>query len=356
MKYLFILGRNIELSIAEVLSFLQRTENPARRYVLNKNAILVDVDKHLDKNAIDRLGGVIAIGGVVDFKKELLYSGTKNKMNYVIWNFSKDIDAFANEIKDKFREERLKATRKPLTGNIESQDGKIFRTLHSKLIDEQYFVFNEHIGRITQNCDYEELEKRDMEKPVRRESLSISPRLAKIMINLSRLRYGKLVDPFCGIGVILYEALLQGLSVTGVDIDETALDGAKKNLEWGKFPEDKYKLIRADSKVVGIKSGDVIVTEPNLGTILKKMPTEEEAEIILIKFEKLIVSVLNNLKKEVHGRIVFTAPYIKTRLGRKSCNIEEISFRTGLKLVEGSFPEYREDQVMGREIFVLGGL
>jgi len=356
MKYLFILGRNIELSVAEVISFLQRTENPAKAYVRNKNAILVDADKSLDKNAIDKLGGVIAIGEVVDFKKELLYSGTKNKMNYVIWNFSKDIDVFANEIKDKFREERLKATRKPLTGNVESQDGKIFRTLHSKLIDEQYFVFNEYIGRVTQNCDYDELEKRDMEKPVRRESLSISPRLAKIMINLSQIKHGTLVDPFCGIGVILYEALLQGISVTGVDIDDNALDGAKKNLQWGKFSEDKYKLIRADSKVVGIKKGEVIVSEPNLGTILKKMPTDEEAEIILKKFEKLIISVLNNLKKEVRGRIVFSAPYIKTRFGRKSCNIEEISFRTGLKLVEGGFPEFREDQIMGREIFVLGGL
>ena len=60
------------------------------------------------------------------------------------------------------------------------------------------------------------------------------------------------------------------------------------------------------------------------------------------------------IKKKISGRIVFTAPYILTRSGRKSCDIEDITKKTGLKLVEGPFPEYREKQVVGREIFVLG--
>ena len=350
MRYLFVLGRNLELSIAEVLNFLKRFGNPAKKYSSKKNSILVEVNKKIENNAIKKLGGVIAIGEVIeDLDKAILYSGTKNKLNYVIWNFSENIDKFANYLKNRFKEERLKAVRKPLTGNIDSQDGKKFRTIGSKLIDEQYFVFNNFFGKIIQSCNYEELEKRDMQKPVRRESLSISPRLSKIMINLSLIKKGKLIDPFCGIGVILSEALLQEIKVIGIDIDEEALKGAKRNLKWGEFKEENYKLIKVNSNIVRIKGGEVIVTEPYLGKVLKKTPQDKEIDLILRKFEKLIIGVLNNLKKQVSGRIVFTSPYIK----KKSCNINEITSKTGLKLIEGPFLEFRKNQVVGRGIFVL---
>ena len=115
-----------------------------------------------------------------------------------------------------------------------------------------------------------------------------------------------------------------------------------------------YQIIRSDSKNVGIQDAEVIATEPDLGKILKKSPTDKESESTLKSFEKLMIQVLNNLKKKISGRIVFTAPFILTRKGRKSCNIEDISKRTGLKLVEGPFPEYRDKQIVGREIFVLG--
>ena len=82
-----------------------------------------------------------------------------------------------------------------------------------------------------------------MEKPFRREELAISPRLAKIIINLSEVKTkGKIIDPFCGIGVILFEGLLKNLNVTGIDIDKNAIEGAEQNLEWGKFSNKNYKL------------------------------------------------------------------------------------------------------------------
>jgi len=346
-KYLFILGRNIELSIAEVLSFFERFDNKVKNYSKNKNAILVEVEKKIDPDAISKLGGVLRIGEIIG--DELCFD--KNKLNYVVWDFSDKTEEIEDYLKKKFKEEKIKATKKRLTGEIDSQEGKKFRIVSSNLIDEEFFVFEEHFGRITQKCDYNEIEKRDMKKPVRRESLSISPRLAKVMINLSQVKKGPLVDPFCGVGVVLYESLLQEIPVIGVDVDDEALDGAKKNLEWGKFKD--YHIIKSDSKRVQIKNAEVIATEPDLGKILKKTPTDKEAESTLKEFEKLMMQVLNNLKKNISGRIVFTAPYILTRNSRKSCNIEDISKRTGLKLIEGPFPEYREKQVVGREIFVL---
>ena len=198
-----------------------------------------------------------------------------------------------------------------------------------------------------------------MNKPIRRQELAISPRLAKIMINLSGIKKGeKLLDPFCGIGVILEEALLQNIKVVGIDNDKNSISGAEKNLEWFGFNKENYKLINGDSRKINPKNCDVIVTEPFFGEILKKTPTKEKANEIIREFEKLIIPVLNNLKQNVYGKIVFTAPFIKTMKKRVSCDIENILKNTGLKLskienIALSIQEFRENQIVGREIFVL---
>ena len=168
MKYLFVLGRNLELSIAEVLSYFERFNNKVKNYSKKDNAILVEVERKIEDGAIEKLGGTLRIGEIVDIKDDL-YLGTSNKMTYVVWDFSDNTDESIEYLKDKFKKEKLKATRKPLTGSFGSQEGKKFRIVGSNLIDEEYFVFENDFGRMIQKCDYKEIEKRDMKKPVRRE-------------------------------------------------------------------------------------------------------------------------------------------------------------------------------------------
>lgn len=367
MKYLFILGRNPKLSIAEVFSYLEKEGINLNDYSVRGNALLVDVSESIEGGAIEVFGGVVAIGvilssgGLREMLSELdsqeLYMGSSNKLNYVVWDFADfGIEEVKEYLKKRFKNEKLKATEKKLSGKIKLQEGSEIENIASKLVDEQYFLFGEHeysFGKIIQKCDYEELEKRDMKKPVRREKLSISPRLAKIMINLSQAEK-RILDPFCGIGVVLQEGLLQELEVIGIDKDSKAVSGARENLGWFGFNKEKYKLHVDDSSKVRITSVDAIVTEPDLGETLKKIPTKEKARKQLVGYEKLMINVISNLKGKVSGRIVFTAPYIRTVKGRIGCNIERILEKTSLKLVKG-FPieEYRKNQIVGREIYVL---
>lgn len=44
------------------------------------------------------------------------------------------------------------------------------------------------------------------------------------MINISGIKEGVLLDPFCGIGSILQEAVLMGFDIRGVDIDKNCID------------------------------------------------------------------------------------------------------------------------------------
>lgn len=377
MRYLFILGRNVKLSIAEVFSFLEKENIEVLNYSKKNNSILVEIDKKLD-NVIDKFGGVIAIGEVLasgnikevinELEKTTLYNKKESKFNYVLWNFS-DEDAelqISDYIKSRFKKEKLKASEKNFRGLIKLQNMDLAENIPSRnSIKEEYFLFSSDkekenfFGIIKQRCNYDEIEKRDMEKPVRRQELAISPRLAKIMINLSGARENEIIlDPFCGIGAVLEEALLQNIKVIGIDKDENAINGARKNLEWFKFPKQNYNLIVGDSRNIKIDKIDAIVTEPSFGKTLRKLPSKQEAEKMAGDFEKLIIQVLNNLKNKTSGKIVFTSPLIKTMRGRVSCDFENILKNTGLKMEQINdinFPiaEFRGEQIIGRNIVVL---
>jgi tRNA G10 N-methylase Trm11 len=365
MKYLFILGRNVELSIEEVKSFLEREKINFKIISKVSNGILVETDKKLE-NIVDKFGGVISIGEVLvegNFKeiakqldKQKLFFGKGNKLNYVVYDFDgKDFDEIQDYLKYRFKDEKLKATEKKVSGKIKLQDGHFASKVSSNLIDEQFFVFENCFGKIIEFCDYKKIEKRDMGKPVRREELSISPRLAKILINLSQVKENEtLLDPFCGIGVILQEALLQNINVVGIDVDKKAITGAKQNLKWFKFDEKNYKLINGDSSKVEIPKVNVIATEPDLGELQKKKPSPEKAKEIISGFENLMISVLNNLKKNVSGKIVFTAPLVFSGKKKYSCDFEKIAKETNLKIEKG-FPidEFRESSFVGRSVVVM---
>ena len=368
MKYLFILGRNIELSKYEILNYFENQGNPVLEHSISKNGMLIEIEEGILENVIDNFGGVLSIGQVLvsgtienlnkKMEDTIIYSGEENKLTYAIWNFSENYEKVEDYLKNRFKSEKLKATLKHLTDKIELQGGGIANIPSSKLLEEEYFVFGEdsqeYFGKIIQHCNYEKIEQRDMEKPVRREELAISPRLSKIMINLSLVKYGPLLDAFCGIGGILFESLLQGVPVIGVDADPDAVEGAMKNLAWGKFKQKDYQVINNNSKKVRVQEVEVMVGEPDLGRTHRRLPLDKMVEDQIREFEFLIIDVLNNFRDKISGRRVFTAPFIrhKKKGKRSGCNIERICDMTGLKLVSVT-PEYRLGQIIGRQIIVL---
>lgn len=179
------------------------------------------------------------------------------------------------------------------------------------------------------------------------------------MINLSEVKSDSdevLLDGFCGMGVVLIEALNQEIKVVGVDLNKKAIFGAKENLKYFGFSEENYNLINDDSSKVDLSKFRIsgMASEPDFGKTLKKIPTEEDARKMVKCYEKIMVDVLNNIKKFVEGKIVFTAPYIRIiKKERIGINFEKFSEKVGLKLAEG-FPidEFREGQIVGRQVVV----
>ena len=57
-------------------------------------------------------------------------------------------------------------------------------------------------------------------------------------------------------------------------------------------------MVKNDSSKIKVSKTDVIVTEPDLGEVLKKQPTKEKGlSRFRERFEDLMVDVLNNMKK-----------------------------------------------------------
>jgi len=193
-----------------------------------------------------------------------------------------------------------------------------------------------------------------MGKPVRREALAISPRLSKILINLSGVKKGDLLlDPFCGVGGVLIEAILKGIRVYGVDKDGGAISSARKNFEWVEkeySPRIKYFLKNMDSGKISGVDFDGVATETPLGILLKKRVNDLEAKKIINKFESFIVIILSRLSqvKKKNARIAITFPVV----GRNHVDVGKVCEKSGLEIVYGPIEEKRPDQFISRDILV----
>jgi tRNA G10 N-methylase Trm11 len=172
-----------------------------------------------------------------------------------------------------------------------------------------------------------EFQKRDIYKPNQRKIFGMPPRLGRIMVNLSSCRAGKtLLDPFCGVGTILQEALLEKAMVVGMDVNPWCVKSATENLEW---LVNEYGLEEGDFRVlqgnvsrlvekIGQETVDCIVCEPDLGPALRQVPTGPYAEKIIQKLEPLYFGFAEQayLALKPGGRLVLVTPYMKARSGQ----------------------------------------
>lgn len=94
---------------------------------------------------------------------------------------------------------------------------------------------------------------------------SMNPKLARCMVNLSRVKKGQLLlDPFCGTGGILIEAGLIGCKVVGSDIYWKMKNGAAINLDYYGIKD--YRTFNLDIRELKMyEKVASVVTDPPYG-------------------------------------------------------------------------------------------
>tara|TARA_Y100000310_G_scaffold336639_1_gene421725 strand:- start:359 stop:1246 length:888 start_codon:yes stop_codon:yes gene_type:complete len=177
---------------------------------------------------------------------------------------------------------------------------------------------------LAQTCavqDFEDYSKRDYGRPGSDpKSGMLPPKLAKMMINLSQVKPNEtLLDPFCGSGTVITEALVMGQKdLLGFDVNKKAVDDTLKNIEWvaekynlkefkcGVEQNDVFKL----SSKLKKNSVDVIVTEPFLGPPLRGGENDAQMAKTLNELDDLYRGSLAEFKKVLKpgGRVVMIIP------------------------------------------------
>jgi len=239
-----------------------------------------------------------------------------------------------------------------------------------------------YLGKTLTVQDYKKYSQRDYGRPERdAKSGLLPPKLAKIMINLSGAGVNdQLLDPFCGSGTIIQEAILMGFKkIIGSDISQKAINDSKKNIDWlikkYKLPAGKIKLHPVDVKKLDKKipsnSVDVIISEPYLGPPKQKNISVTDMLALIQELENLYLAAFNAFKKIVKpgGRIIIVFPLFKTKYGIFLLKILEQLEKMGFFRINplpekvslfakvsptarGSLIYQRPDQKVQREIFI----
>lgn len=128
---------------------------------------------------------------------------------------------------------------------------------------------------------------------------ALSVRVAKSIVNISTGNNMnlKLVDPCCGIGTVLIEALSIGIDIEGFDINEKVVEGANDNLSFFGYPE-----VAAHMDIKDItKKYDVSIVDLPYG-VLSIISREEQAEIIKNACrisDKLVLVSIESMDNEI---------------------------------------------------------
>jgi tRNA G10 N-methylase Trm11 len=137
----------------------------------------------------------------------------------------------------------------------------------------------------------------------------LPPKLAQIITNLAVADAAPstetvILDPFCGTGVLLQEAMLMGYSVTGTDLEPRMISYSRDNLAWFTtefgIRNSKYELTAGDAmKFVWQGPVSFIATETYLGRPFTETPDHE----ILEKTVSEVSLILRKFLRNIHGQL-----------------------------------------------------
>ena len=396
-----ILGRQPALGVAE----LERVFGAKSVTVVSDQAVCVDCE-HFE---VQRFGGVPKSGKVVvelpksDWRQvskkiiqyyvdKLSSSTGKTTLGISVYGFNidaRDVQKTGIILKQKLKKLgislRLIPNQEPALNSAVSHHNKLGLSPNKV----ELLIIRSSSGKVitaesTGSQNITAYAQRDQMRPKRDAFVGmLPPKLAQIMINLTcgqvasgiwKVEDGgaaiansqTVLDPFCGTGVILQEAVLMGYSVYGTDLSEKMVRYSRDNLNW---LSDKYHiqfdwfLREGDAMTAQWQQPiDAVISEVYLGQPFSAPPSPAKLDEVMKNCNHIITEFLKNLATQIKpGTPVCIAipawrdkngsfthlPLVATiaRLGYKPHEFTNIS--------QNDLLYYRDNQSVAREILVL---
>ncbi|MBQ3296701.1 DNA adenine methylase [Candidatus Saccharibacteria bacterium] len=407
MKYLAVLGRQPEISIAELetvtgikwcqISFsgrvararrhgaralnlaLPRSEIPSKDILapldINRLGGTLKLAVELEQRPIDYLKGLPAgkiTLGVSDYTDNATGKSAMDealKLKKILVRQGRSVRVVANH-------EAVLSTATSLHNGLNGQNERRVELIKT----------NEGWYRVIGVQDIEAYARRDQARPARDAKVGmLPPKLAQILINLcGPLESGATVlDPFCGTGVVLQEALLMGYRAYGTDISEKMIECTKRNLKW--LFSERRELLRACSSepredgrereceekspfrvLVGDATSfawsqpiDAVACEGYLGKPFSKIPNEMELKEQKQECGSIILGFLKNLAGQIKKdtSVVIAVPAWLREDGTYERlkildQIDKLGYNVDNKSLEGLI-YHRKGQIVARDIIIL---
>lgn len=363
MQYLAVLGRQPKLSLAELESLFSD---------VTPLGLTLATFTSTDIPSISRLGGTIKLAQEISEKPEkyLLDLNFDGKIVFGISDYFKGANArktqsLALKIK------RVLKTNGKSVRVLENKDAVLSSAtvFHNQLSEKpghiEFIKYGNRWFVLTGVQNINAYRDRDQGRPARDAKVGmLPPKLAQILINLcGPLEAGsRILDPFCGTGVVLQEALLMGYSVYGTDASERMIEYSDKNLAWLNKKSDSLVEVGDATNYEWQPPIDAVASETYLGPPMSEPPVEIKLKTVEQECRGIIVGFLKNLAKQIKKDtpVVIAVPawlrpdgsYYRLRLLDE---FEKLGYNVVKykNLSQRDLLYHRDGQVVAREIIVL---
>lgn len=391
MKYVAIAGRQPLISLAEI----QALYDKAARLV-GKKLVFFEVEDTGSVEVvpnINRLGGSLKLGRFfdTDFSKLAKFLATahpEGKITLGISDFSKQKKS--GLAKQKSMELKRNLARMGRSARvITSNEPEISSaTAHHNQLGEkagcfEIFLIDREIYLSLGTQNITAYTERDQARPARDAKVGmLPPKLAQILINLcGKLPEGaRVLDPFCGTGVVLQEAAIMGYVPYGTDLNGRMVEYSKKNLSWlfNERNRKRFKILpgliqKKDQILNAISVGDAtsftwegeidaVAFEGYLGAPMSKPPVDIKFKTEKAKCREIAVGFLKNITPQIKSGtpVVMALPAWLRENGKYAGlnildEIQEMgyNFEKFQDLSQSDLLYYREGQIVAREIIVI---
>ncbi|PIZ61637.1 hypothetical protein COY17_03925 [Candidatus Saccharibacteria bacterium CG_4_10_14_0_2_um_filter_52_9] len=410
MQSLLVLGRQPALGLAELESLYGADKLKA----VGKHAAIVDVDPCM--LAFDRLGGSVKFCRLLttldttDWRKiekfllevspehsQKMPEG-KMQLGLSLYGFNenlKRIEATGLNLKKAIRATGRSVRLIP----NKAAELNAAQVIHNKLTGptgwELVFIRDGDKTVIAQTVKVQDIEaytRRDRERPKRDAKVGmLPPKLAQVIVNLGagklpgdklesicdipagqpiprKLLGQTVLDPFCGTGVLLQEALLMGYDIVGTDLESRMIDYSKVNLEWlGELydlPAQDYPLAVADATAYDWRQTpfDFVAAEAYLGRPFTARPDPQTLAQTIADCNLIIKKFLNNLGGQIEfgTRLSLAVPAWQVRNGEFKYlplidSLSDLGYNRVIfeRVQDKDLLYYREDQIVARQLLVI---
>lgn len=370
-KFVAVLGRQPLISVAELESLFTNVR------LVASNLAEFTSEKTPD---IARLGGTLKLATPIDVSLEEFWQSLPENGKIVLGlsDFSRSTNPYLTQhealrwkkyIAKTGRNVRVIPNKTTILSSATSLHNRLFTDTHIELIKngKRYY-------RVIAVQDIESYARRDQSRPARDAKVGmLPPKLAQILINLcGDLPQGtRLLDPFCGTGVVLQEAALMGYLPYGTDLSDRMVEYSARNLDW--LYEIHARLLPSARNNVVIAQGDAtshtwqppidtVACETYLGPPMSLPPAEIKLKEAKQECKSIIVGFLKNLAEQISPStpVVIAVPawlrpdgrYERLNLLDEIDNLRYnvVRFKN---LGQKDLLYYRNGQVVAREIIVL---